>query len=51
MATRYAIHPSLGVARLGDSENSFYLAPEEIGGLPLECDEGGNPSSWTGDRN
>ena len=42
MSTRYAIHPSVGVARLGDSEDSFCLAPETLGGLPIECDERGN---------
>jgi hypothetical protein len=43
MATRYEIHPSIGVARLGNSHQSFYLAPETIGGLPRECDASGNP--------
>jgi hypothetical protein len=43
MATRYEIHPSIGIARLGNSEESFYLAPETIGGLPRECDANGNP--------
>ena len=37
---RYAIHPSVGVARLGNSPDSFYLEPETIGGLPLEPDSG-----------
>src|ERR1700712_6137636 len=41
-ATRYEIHPSVAVARVGNSTDSFYLAPEEIGGLPLECDAAGN---------
>jgi L-lysine 6-oxidase len=43
MATRYEIHPSIGIARLGNSLESFYLAPETIGGLPRECDANGNP--------
>ena len=43
MATRYEVHPTIGVGRLGDSEHGFYLAPERIGGLPLECDSRGNP--------
>jgi hypothetical protein len=38
MATRFEIHPTIGVGRLGDSEGSFYLAPDRIGGPPLECD-------------
>jgi L-lysine 6-oxidase len=41
MAMRYAIHPSIGVARVGDAED-FYLAPVAAGGLPLECDRDGN---------
>src|SRR5208337_744861 len=41
MAT-YKIHPGIGVARLGNSESEFYLAPETPAGLPLECDECGN---------
>jgi L-lysine 6-oxidase len=39
---RYEIHPSIGVARVGNSPDSFYLAPEAIGGLPIECDRFGN---------
>jgi L-lysine 6-oxidase len=35
---RYQIHPAVGVARLGNSPDSFYLEPETIGGLPLEPD-------------
>jgi len=38
----YEIHPKVGVARLGNSPTSFYLAPETVGGLPLKCDEWGN---------
>jgi len=40
---RYAIHPAVGLARIGNSPDSFYLAPESIGGLPIECDGNGNP--------
>lgn len=36
------IHPSLGVARLGNSPGQFYLAPDAIGGLPYESDSLGN---------
>lgn len=39
---KFKIHPSVGVARLGNSTDSFYLAPEETGGLPIECDAQGN---------
>ncbi len=44
MSTSYRIHPSIGVARVGDSPDSFYLAPRSIGGLPVECDRRGNPA-------
>lgn len=43
MTSRYQIHPTIGIARLGNSPDEFYLAPERIGGLPIECDESGNP--------
>jgi len=46
--TRYQIHPSLGVARLGNSENEFYLEPETIGGLPVECTGDGTPKTKDG---
>lgn len=36
------IHPSVGVARLGNSPGPFYLAPDQIGGLPYEPDANGN---------
>ena len=41
--TRYAVHPAVGVARLGNSPDEFYLEPETIGGLPVECDKDGTP--------
>ena len=44
----FKVHPAIGVARLGDSganldnpfewPETYYAAPEEIGGLPLEFD-------------
>ena len=37
MAT-YRIHPGIGIARLGNSDTDFYLAPETPAGLPLDCD-------------
>lgn len=37
----YKIHPGIGIARLGNSDN-FYLAPEQPGVLPVECDAEGN---------
>lgn len=39
---QYMIHPSVGVARLGNSPNGFYLAPETIGGRAIQCDANGN---------
>jgi hypothetical protein len=41
MAT-YKIHPGIGIARLGNSDTEFYLAPETAAGLPMECDDTGN---------
>jgi L-lysine 6-oxidase len=40
-AFTYKIEPSIGLARVGDSE-IFYLAPETIGGRPIDCDDRGN---------
>ena len=37
------ILPSVGVARLGNSEGQFCLAPTATGGLPFEADQYGNP--------
>jgi hypothetical protein len=42
MAT-YKIHPGIGIARLGNSESEFYIAPEMPAALPQECDASGNP--------
>ncbi|HEX2254117.1 MAG TPA: CTQ-dependent lysine 6-oxidase LodA [Thermoanaerobaculia bacterium] len=42
MASRYAIHPAIGVARVGNSQDEFYLEPESIGGLPIACDASGD---------
>lgn len=33
-----AIHPAIGIARVGNSEDSFYLAPEVPGALPRPRD-------------
>lgn len=43
MSSNYQIHPRIGVARLGNSPGQFYLSPETVGGLPVECDANGNP--------
>lgn len=37
------IHPAIGIARLGNSPDSFYLAPEGEGDLPIACDADGIP--------
>lgn len=39
----YKIHPGIGIARLGNSDTEFYLAPEIPAGLPHACDAKGNP--------
>src|SRR5216684_3987408 len=41
----YKIHPGIGIARLGNSDTEFYLAPETPAGLPMEC--GGNHGTLT----
>ncbi|HWA61125.1 MAG TPA: LodA/GoxA family CTQ-dependent oxidase, partial [Caulobacteraceae bacterium] len=41
MAT-YRIHPGIGIARLGNSDTEFYLAPETPAGMPQACDAFGN---------
>lgn len=41
---KYQIHPGIAVARVGDSPDSFYLAPEGLKKLPIECDAAGNPT-------
>src|SRR2546430_16122951 len=46
--TRYAVHPAVGVARLGNSPDEFYLEPETIGGLPDEGKRGGTPDRQGG---
>lgn len=40
--SQFSIHPRIGVARVGNSKHSFYLGPEQTGGLPTECDSAGN---------
>ena len=32
----YRIHPALGVARVGNAPDSYYLEPTRRGGLPTE---------------
>jgi hypothetical protein len=40
----YKIHPGIGIARLGNSDTEFYIAPETPAGLPQACDPQGNAS-------
>jgi len=42
--TDYALYPSIGVARVGNSPTEFVIAPDQIGGLPQEY------NSSTGER-
>jgi hypothetical protein len=39
----YKIHPGIGIARLGNSDTEFYIAPETPAGMPQECESSGNP--------
>jgi hypothetical protein len=41
MAMTFKIHPAIGIARVGDSPDQFYLAPEGRGDLPIQCDLSG----------
>lgn len=38
MSVKYSIHPSIGIARIGNS-SQFYLSPIDIGKRPIECDQ------------
>lgn len=39
----FRIHPAIGITRVGNSPDSFYIAPEITGGLPIDCDAEGYP--------
>jgi hypothetical protein len=41
MPMTFKIHPAIGIARVGDSPDEFYLAPEGPGDLPIECNASG----------
>lgn len=43
MSATYKIHPAIGIARLGNSPDGFYIAPEAPAAPPTECDDDGNP--------
>ncbi|MBB4639227.1 LodA/GoxA family CTQ-dependent oxidase [Longimicrobium terrae] len=38
----YRIHPAIGIARLGNSPDGFYISPEAPAALPIACDAAGN---------
>ncbi|WP_205728592.1 LodA/GoxA family CTQ-dependent oxidase, partial [Flavobacterium sp. J27] len=44
--TTFKIHPSIGIARLGNSDQ-FYIAPEQPGALPIVCDASGKEKQDT----
>src|ERR1700744_3014600 len=48
MAPRYAIGPSIGTARLGNSPDQFYIEPNTPVGLPIACDAHGNILTQSG---
>jgi L-lysine 6-oxidase len=48
MSATYRIHPSIGIARVGNSDLEFYIEPTTTGGLPLECDGNGNEKAASG---
>ncbi len=38
----YRIHPAIGIARIGNSPDEFYISPEAPAALPIACDRAGN---------
>jgi hypothetical protein len=44
----YRIHPAIGLARLGNSPDSFYIAPERTGAPPIDCGVDGVPVTNNG---
>jgi hypothetical protein len=43
MAARFRIHPAIGIARLGNIPDKFYIAADQGGQLPIQCDDAGYP--------
>src|SRR4029453_1308572 len=41
----YEIFPAIGIARVGNAPESFYICPEHAGGLPILPDEPARPFS------
>lgn len=48
MATRYRIHPGIGIGRIGNSPDEFFLAPELPGASGAEIRADGNEVPVTG---
>lgn len=44
---KFKIHPAIGIARVGDSPDEFYLAPEQAGGMPNELNPDGTEQPVT----
>ena len=44
---RFKIHPAIGIARVGDSPDEFYLAPEQAGAMPNELNADGTEQPVT----
>jgi hypothetical protein len=44
---RFKIHPAIGIARVGDSPDEFYLAPEQAGQTPNELTTDGGEQPVT----
>ena len=44
---KFKIHPAIGIARVGDSPDDFYLAPEQAGGMPNELNSDGTEQPVT----
>ena len=47
VAKIYKIHPAIGVARLGNDPNAFYIGPEMAGSPGMEIDAAGSESPVT----
>ena len=44
---KFKIHPAIGIARVGDSPDAFYLAPEQAGAMPNELNADGTEQPVT----
>src|SRR6185436_583978 len=44
---KFKIHPAIGIARVGDSPDEFYLAPEQAGAMPNELTPDGGEQPIT----